>query len=130
MLNAAALQGFSGLLLFAITTTIWFVRAKRVAIPDNRLAFLLAWLGAGLLGAASFVSPGASGLSGLFGGLSVFGSLMMLSLYALGTQKGGISIQVGDRVPAFDALDDNGQTYTSEALVGTPTLVKFFRGHW
>ncbi len=129
MLNTVTLA-LGGISLFTITTTVWFLRAKRVAIPNNRLTFLLGWTSAGLLGAVSFVNPEAGWLSGLFGGLSLVGSLMMLSLYALGKQKGGNSIMVGDRFPVFEALDDQERNFTSDALIGTPTLIKFFRGHW
>jgi hypothetical protein len=130
MLNAAALLGFGGISLFAVTTTVWFSRAKHVAIPDSRLAFLLGWASAGFLGAASFASPGAGWFTGIFGGLALVGCLLMLGLYALGKQKTGSAILVGDVVPTFEAVDDQGRTYTSDALIGTPTLIKFFRGHW
>ena len=130
MLDTAALLGLGGISLLAVTTTVWFLRAKRVAIPDSRLAFLLGWVSAGVLGAAAFVSPGANWLSGVFGSLSLVGSLFFLGLYALRKQKAGSPISVGDVVPTFEASDDQGGTYTSEALIGTPTLIKFFRGHW
>lgn len=130
MPNSAALLGLASLSIFASTTAVWFIRAMRVDIPDSRWSFLLGWASAGLLGAASFASSGASWLSGIFGSLSLLGSLMMLSLYALGKQKGSNSIKVGDVIPAFESLDDEGQTYSSQTLIGTPTLIKFFRGHW
>ena len=58
------------------------------------------------------------------------GSLFFLGLYALRKQGVGNPISLGDTVPSFEAPDDQGGTYNSEALIGTPTLVKFFRGHW
>jgi hypothetical protein len=130
MFTTAALLGLGGISVLAATTTVWFLRAMRVAIPDSRLVFLLGWTFGGFLGAASFVSAGAGWLSGLFGALSVVGSLFFLGLYALRKQKAGGSISVGNVVPAFEAPDDSGGTYKSEALIGTPTLMKFFRGHW
>ena len=130
MLDIEALLGLSGVFVLTITTTVWFLRARRVAIPDSRLAFLLGWAGGGLLGAASLVSPGFSWLSALLGSLSLVGGLFFLGLYALRKQGVGNAISVGDMAPSFDAVDDQGATYKSEALVGTPTLVKFFRGHW
>ena len=126
----SALLGLGGMTLVVATTTVWFLRAKRVAIPDDRTVFLLGWVGGGLLGAASFVVPGVSWLSSLSGGLSLVGSLFFLGLYALRKQKTLNAISVGDVVPIFEALDDKGSTFKSEALIGTPTLVKFFRGHW
>lgn len=130
MLNTASLVGLGGVLLLTLTTVVWFLRASRVAIPDNRLVFLLGWAGGGLLGAASFVSPGFNWISGLFGGVSLVGGLFFLGLYALRKQGVGNPILVGDTIPSFEAPNDQGETYKSEALIGTPTLIKFFRGHW
>ena len=130
MQDTAVLVGLGGVLLLGITTTIWFLRAKRVAIPDSRLVFLLGWAGSGLLGAASFVSSGVSWVSGVFGGLSLVGSFFFLGLYALRKQRAKNPIMVGDPVPTFVATDDRGGSYHSAALIGTPTLMKFFRGHW
>lgn len=130
MLNTASLVGFTGIIVLAITTAAWFFRASRVAIPDNRLMFLLGWAGGGLLGAIGILSPGANWLSALFGGLSLVVGVFFLGLYVLRKQGVGNPILVGDTVPSFEAINDLGETYSSEALIGTPTLVKFFRGHW
>ena len=130
MLTTETLLGLGGLLLAIATTVAWFWRANQVAIPDNRLVFLLSWACAALLGVASLVGPGANWLDYIFGGLAMLGGLFMLVLYMLGGQKVGSPIMVGDTVPVFAAPDDQGQTYSSDALMGTPTLIKFFRGHW
>ena len=130
MLGTASLLGLLGLLTFAVTTVSWFRRASMVAIPDNRVAFLTAWALGGLLGLASFFASGAGWLSGVSGGLAVAGSVFLLGLYTLRKQGVGNPISVGDTVPEFEALDDQGATYSSAALAGSPTLVKFFRGHW
>ena len=78
MLSIAVLLGLGGVVLIVATTTVWFLRASRVAIPDSRLVFLVGWAGGGLLGAASFASSGAGWLSGLFGGLALLGGLFFL----------------------------------------------------
>ena len=39
-------------------------------------------------------------------------------------------IAVGDKIPDFQALDDNGEAFDSGSLSGGPVLFKFFRGHW
>ena len=129
-MNTAALLGLCGVALLTATTTVWFLRASRVDIPDNRLLFLLGWAGGGVLGAASFASPGLTWVSGLLAGLSLLGSLFLLGLYVLRKQGVGNPILTGDVVPAFEALDEQRRTYKSEELLGTPTLLKFFRGHW
>jgi len=130
MLGTALLLGLLGLLTFAVTTVSWFRRASMVAIPDNRVAFLTAWALGGLLGLASFFASGAGWLSGVSGGLAVAGSVFLLGLYTLRKQGVGNPIAVGDTAPEFEAQDDQGTTYSSAALAGSPTLVKFFRGHW
>ncbi len=130
MFSTATLLGLAGLLLVIVTTTVWFKRASQVAIPDNRLAFLLGWAGAGVLGLASLGGPGTNWLSYFLGGLSAIGGVFFLGLYTLRKQNAANPIMVGDRVPMFEALDDQARTYNSDALIGTPTLFKFFRGHW
>jgi len=37
---------------------------------------------------------------------------------------------VGDQIPYFTAIDDEGVRFESDALAGTPVLIKFFRAHW
>ena len=129
-MTTATIVGLTGLALFVATTMMWFTRASQVAIPDNRAVFLAGWSLAALLGLVSVTNMGANWLSYIFGGLAIFGGGGLLALYALKNQKAGNAIIVGDTAPTFEALDDQGQTYTSDALMGTPTLIKFFRGHW
>ena len=47
MLSTALLSGILGFLLLVATTFVWFRRAGQVAIPNNRAAFLLGWIGVG-----------------------------------------------------------------------------------
>ena len=129
-MTAATILGFAGLALFVTTTMVWFTRANKVAIPDNRLLFLAGWAGAALLGITSLSASSANWLSYVLGGLALLGGVFLLGLYSLGKQKAVNLIAVGDTFPIFTATDDHGQTYTSEALMGKPTLIKFFRGHW
>ena len=130
MISSATMLGLGGVLVLVATTTNWFMRARRVAIPSNRTLFLLGWAAAGVLGVAALADISAGWLSYILGGLSLLGSLFLLGLYTLRNQNAPNPIMVGDTVPAFEALDDQGRTYTSDALLGTPTLLKFFSGHW
>lgn len=130
MLNSATLLGALGLTMFVIATFTWFRRARQVAIPDNRFAFLGLWGLAGALGALGLLSSGANWLSVLFGVLAMAGGFGLLGLYAFRKQAAGDSISVGDRIPDFEAVTDQGLTFRSAELTGLTTLVKFFRGHW
>jgi hypothetical protein len=118
------------LVIVSFTSALWFHRMRRVAIPANRGMFLAFW-GLGLLiGAASLVSPGTQWASGILGALAVLGGAVMLALYALGRQRTGNPIEVGDAIPAFSAPDEHRRMFDSTSLAGTLTLIKFFRGHW
>lgn len=130
MITTAVVISSLGLLVFVSTSVAWFRRIQRVAIPDNRLAFLGFWLLAILLGVTSFYSSGASWLSGVFGGVATLGGGMFLTLYALGGQRASHPIAVGDQVPSFSAVDGNRLAFDSASLSGAPVLLKFFRGHW
>ena len=94
------------------------------------LAFLALWVLAVLLGGVSFFSAGSGWLSGIFGGIAAIGGTFLLGLYALRKQGVGDPITVGDHIPDFESVDGDGTIFNSSTLAGTPTLVKFFRGHW
>ena len=130
MFDSATLLATGGLVAFVATSIAWFRRAQRVAIPNDRTVFLSLWGVGGILGLLSFFVSGGNWLSGIAGGLAAAGSLFLLSLYALRKQGAGQTIPVGQQIPAFEAVDDTGATFTSASLAGSPALVKFFRGHW
>lgn len=118
--------GLIALIIVLITTVRWFLRAVRVAIPQNPQPFALAWGIGGGLGLLSFMFGGgaaaawATGLGGLF-----------LYFVMTGAQRaGGDMIRVGDPVPGFTGIDAEGRQFNSSELAGNPALIKFFRGHW
>jgi peroxiredoxin len=41
-----------------------------------------------------------------------------------------LAVAVGEPLPAFEALDTQGNPWSSEALQGQRTLLKFYRGAW
>lgn len=43
---------------------------------------------------------------------------------------GQLVVEVGDPLPSFAAIADNGQLVDSRQWHGRRTLLKFFRGHW
>lgn len=130
MISTAVITSTLGLLAFVGATVAWFRRVQRVAIPDNRLVFLVVWLLALALGISSFFSAGTSWLTGIFAGIAIFGGGAFLTLYALGGQRANNPISVGDPMPSFSAVDSNRANFDSASLAGSPVLLKFFRGHW
>jgi hypothetical protein len=120
----------TALAIVALTSAIWIHRVRRVAIPDDRLAFLSLWGLGVLIGVAGLVSPGADWASRIAGTFAVLGGAAMLLFYALGNQRTQNAIEVGDAMPAFSASDEHHQSFHSASLAGTLTLIKFFRGHW
>ena len=108
----------------------WFRLVYAVAIPDNRIFFLLSMaLGVGL-GIAAFVR-GTAWPGGVAAGVACFLGGMFLFTTAISAQKGGCGkLQVGAELPLFSAPDETGKTVNIENLVGQPLLLKFFRGHW
>jgi hypothetical protein len=122
--------GLLALGTFLATAGWWLHRLRRVAIPDNRGAFLLFWAVAVVSGVASFFVPQAGWLSATAGAVGAAGGALMLALYALGGQRAGDAIAVGETMPPFTAPDEHGVAFQSASLAGTLALIKFFRGHW
>jgi len=46
------------------------------------------------------------------------------------TPIGDIKVEVGDTLLPFTATNSDGEAFSSEALIGKRTLLKFFRGGW
>ena len=63
--------------------------------------------------------------------LLVIFSLVFTSLGAI-AQHETSKFKIGDQAPTFSGVDQNGQTYSSEALrtQGEKVLVLFYRGYW
>lgn len=123
-------MGLASLVVAAVSTCLWILALKRVAIPKNRGGFVAAWLVATGLGVAALAGePGW--LGGIPAGLAVVASAFFLLTIAIGGQRvGDDAIRVGDTIPRFSAADEHGQTFDSASLAGHPVLIKFFRGHW
>ena len=62
----------------------------------------------------------ALGLAGFFGYL----------LRQAPLPDGELVVAVGDKLPSFTAIDENGAAVHSADWAGKRTLLKFFRGHW
>lgn len=122
-----------GLLAFAVaavTVTLWFRQINQVDIPENRTAFVVFFLTAAALGAGAFVAR-----TRWFGGVAaalaiIIGSFFPFSVAISRQEVAANAIRVGDSIPVFSALDENGEVFESKTLAGKPALIKFFRGHW
>ena len=60
----------------------------------------------------------------------VMGPLFFFLLSQRKTPVGKITVGVGDRLPAFAAVESTGEPFESQSLAGQHVLFKFFRGHW
>ena len=121
--------GFLALAIALVTLTQWQAAIREVAIPENRSVFVAAFLVAVLLGVAAFVFK-----TRWFGAvpalLAVFVGLLLPFTVFISPQRAAAPIQVGDTIPAFRALDAEGQVFDSARLDGKLLLIKFFRAHW
>ena len=121
---------FAAFALAASTTVLWVRRLRRVRLPRNRAGFLVAWLGAAILGAVG-LAEGTGWVSGVAAVLAIFIGAFASFTISISRQKyANDAISPGDRLPPFGALDEFGESFESDVLAGSPVLIKFFRGHW
>lgn len=107
----------------------WFRRVGRVQIPRNRAPFLL-WIltGGALAGVALTTGGGWQTIAPA--AVALLGALFVLTTVSISRQKVDGAIGVGDPMPAFQALDEDGEPFDGASLAGQLVLLKFFRGHW
>ena len=121
---------FAALALLIATVIFWFYLANKVSIPANRTLFIFAFLLAPVLGVASFVMK-ARWFGSIAAVAAIIGGVLLTATIAISRQQVADNpITVGDTVPYFTAVDDQGDQFVSDVLYGTPTVIKFFRGHW
>jgi len=119
---AAALVSGAGVL--------WFRAIFAVRIPEDRRGFVAVWIAGGTLGVAALAGD-AGWAGGVPAAVAILGAAFFLFTVAISRQQAAPDvIEVGALLPAFSAPDENGATFDSSSLTGTPTLLKFFRGHW
>ena len=124
------LLAFASLIVTLLSCGLWFRAIRRVDIPEDRRPFVIAWVIAVALGVlALFGAPERLGRIPAIFGLVTSG--IFLFTVAISRQKlGDDAIAVGDRIPDFTAVDENGRTFHSGSLSGHLALIKFFRAHW
>jgi hypothetical protein len=123
--------GIGALLLAVGTVALWFYLARQVNLPDDRTLFVIVFLGAAALGVAAYIK-GTSILGGIAPAIAIVIGLFLPFTIAVSPQELGAGkvIQVGDTIPHFTALDDQGVPFDSASLAGHLVLIKFFRAHW
>ncbi|MEM9175696.1 MAG: hypothetical protein AAGC67_10715 [Myxococcota bacterium] len=120
----------AGLVLAAGSMAYWLNRAENVSLPDNRILFLATWLLAIGLGIAAWVKK-AGWLGRIASVPAILIGVFLTFTFSISEQvlpEG--AIRVGDTIPAFSAVDENGVLFDSARLRGNPVLIKFFRAHW
>ena len=121
--------GVAAPLLAIGTAMLWFQQAESVTLPENRTLFVVAWLGAAVLGVAALVKAGWIGRIAALPGI-VVGCFLPFTVSISEQVLPDGAIQIGDAMPAFSAPDDQGELFDSAQLRGKPVLIKFFRAHW
>jgi len=123
--------GIAALALAVGTVMLWFHLARQVNLPDDRTLFVIVFLCAAALGVTAYVK-GTSILGAIPPAFAMVIGLFLPFTIAISPQEleAGKVIQVGDTIPHFTALDDQGATFDSASLNGHLVLIKFFRAHW
>lgn len=122
--------GIVALVVAIATVILWFRQVNLVALPQDRTWFVILFAAALLFGGAAFAFK-----TRWFGAIPAVGGVL-IALFMVGTiyispqQVADNPIRVGNTIPQFVALTDQGERFNSNSLQGKPTLLKFFRGHW
>ena len=130
-LKAGTKFGITAFTLAACTATLWFYFVRQVNLPDDRTGFVVAFVFAAALGVTAYIK-GTSWVGGLPPAVAILISAFLTFTISVSSQSVDTKkvIAVGDEIPHFSALDDEGQVFDSEALQGHLVLIKFFRAHW
>ena len=122
--------GVLALVVAAATVALWFRQIGQVDIPEDRTTYVIFFLSAAALGIGAFVA-GARWFGGVAAALAIIiGSFFPFTVAISRQEVAANAIRVGDSIPVFSALDENGEVFESKTLAGKPALIKFFRGHW
>jgi hypothetical protein len=118
-------------LIVATSLALWIRAFRRVAIPQNRSAYVLSWVVGGALGILALVLSESGDLSRIPAWFAVSTAAILLFTVSISRQKlGDNAIRVGDKIPAFTATDEYGELFDSRSINGHLLLIKFFRAHW
>jgi hypothetical protein len=122
--------GFIALVIAIGLVLFWFRQVNLVSLPQDRTLFVVAFVISGVLGIATFI-VGTRWYGGIPAiGAIIVGAFMTGTIYISPQKVADNPVKVGDVIPQFVALNDDGERFNSGELNGKPTLIKFFRGHW
>ena len=120
----------AGLSVVIVTWAVWLKKALNQAVPNN-MAGLVAGMLLGVGSASSAFAFQTSLLSSVIAAIAlVLGAFWCASAIFGGQRTGVPKIIVGQPLPAFSARNEDGSTFHSSEMDGSPYLLKFFRGHW
>ena len=116
-------------LLIAAGTWLWYLSLiPRERVPERPVVHQ-ALMGVALLfGAVGLAAGGADALLGV-PALLLSGYFFFLIANA-SLPAGELTVAVGDHLPDFSAIDDEGTRVESRSWRGGRVLLKFFRGSW
>ena len=126
-------DGFAALAFVAAAASIglWFRRLQDVRIPENRGAFVAAWLAAAGLGVVALLRGTSGWIGTLPAVLAIAVGLFACFTVSISRQKATAEgLKLGAPLAGFDAHDEHEEVFHSSSLAGKPVLMKFFRGHW
>jgi hypothetical protein len=122
--------GFIALAMAVGLVLFWFRQVNLVALPQDTTLFVAAFFAVAVLGIATFI-VGTRWFGGIPAvGAIIVGAFMTGTVYISPQKVADNPVKVGDLIPQFVALNDDGERFNSSDLTGKPTLIKFFRGHW
>ncbi|MFT7245655.1 MAG: hypothetical protein ACI82A_003026 [Candidatus Azotimanducaceae bacterium] len=122
--------GFVALAMAVGLVLFWFRQVNLVALPQDTTLFVAAFVAVAVLGIATFI-VGTRWFGGIPAvGAIIVGAFMTGTVYISPQKVADNPVKVGDLIPQFVALNDDGERFNSSDLTGKPTLIKFFRGHW
>ena len=120
----------AGLSVVIVTWAVWLKKALNQAVPNN-MAGLVAGMLLGVGSASSAFAFQTSLLSSVIAAIAlVLGAFWCASAVFGGQRTGVPKIIVGQPLPAFSARNEDGSTFHSSEMDGSPYLLKFFLGHW
>ena len=126
-----AILGPIGFIVFAIASGLWIRALRRLLIPKDRSAYVVAWAAAGTLGVLALMFGDGGALFRVPAWIAATAGPFLLFTVAISRQVPGVNaITVGDPIPPFSARDEHGQRVDSASFHGHLVLIKFFRAHW